>query len=84
MNMSNQDLVNDLKQQLQELEDAKTQITESQAHLRETIAVLEMAKECDCCHNFFPYDELTETNYGLLCIDCLHDHAEIEDRNIND
>lgn len=36
-------LIEDLKAQLQELEDAKTQITEAQEDLRETIAQLQLS-----------------------------------------
>lgn len=38
------ELIEDLKAQLQELEDAKVQISESQEHLRETIAELQMSE----------------------------------------
>ena len=42
MNIS--ELIETLKAQLQELEDAKTQITEAQEDLRETIARIQMAE----------------------------------------
>ena len=38
------ELIEDLKSQLQELEDAKVQISESQEHLREAIAELQMSE----------------------------------------
>lgn len=42
--MNTSDLISDLKSQLQTLEDAKTQITEAQEDIRQTIAELMMAE----------------------------------------
>jgi len=39
------DIILDLKGQIQQLEDAKTQLTEAQEDLRQTICHLEMTKE---------------------------------------
>ena len=43
--MNIDEVILELKERIQEIEDAKTSLTESQEELRETIAALEMAKE---------------------------------------
>ena len=43
--MNIDEVILELKERIQEIEDAKTSLTESQEELRETITALEMAKE---------------------------------------
>lgn len=45
--MNIDEVILELKERIQEIEDAKTSLTESQEELRETIAALEMAKEAN-------------------------------------
>jgi len=45
--MNIDEVILELKERIQEIEDAKTSLTESQEELRETIAALEMAKEVE-------------------------------------
>jgi hypothetical protein len=45
--MNIDEVILELKERIQEIEDAKTSLTESQEELRETIAALEMEKEVE-------------------------------------
>lgn len=80
--MGNEELITDLKSRIQELEDAKTQLSESQERLREVITMLEMTKECEGCHRPFSMADLFETPHGYLCQDCCLDREEIEEKEI--
>ena len=87
MNIS--ELIENLKAQLQELEDAKQRIAEAQEDLRATISEIQMGSigpqeetECEGCHREFPSDSVIETEFGFLCRDCFSDRMAIEDKEI--
>ena len=84
-------IIESLKESLQSLEDIKTEVAEEQEEIRKTIALIQAMGElygteleCEGCRRSFPEDELTETEFGCLCPDCLRNRMEIEDRNINE
>lgn len=83
--MNVEEIIDDLKAQIQQLEDAKQQLTETQQELRETISILQVPDDeqvCEACHKSFPEGDMIETEYGWLCQDCFRDKMELEDAEI--
>ena len=80
-------IIEALKEELQALENIKTEVAEQQEEIRKTITMIQFMREgqkCDSCRKDFPEDELIETEFGFLCQDCFRDRMDIEDKNINE
>ena len=85
------EIVDDLTEQIQMLEDLKTQVIELQEETRGMVTGVNLffekwkrdeERDCEDCHRTFRADETIETEFGFLCRDCFRDRIQIEDKEI--